>query len=238
LLDIDARLLLDKFARIDLFDSDPSAVPYWNKLSRQVEPKQIISKHLVDLTGAIDAWTKSLAKFLSTTKPCEHTLCTFLSELHAPPPVFLMNRYHAMFSINILSQIPIFWRDRTIKLISTFWGIKPDGISIHLNQAIHMSMQRLLDGHLEGLDRSGAELLVLITDTEIYYYRRDQSSWQVETAVDFESFRWRNYFCTRQQSWLWHILPQGLEDADHGVIHRVEAYELRRDTMPSLRHLI
>ena len=227
LLDIEQSLLLNNFEQVDLFDADPGALSAWKALARQTGPNRKIAFRVEDITSTIEIWTKGFQSFLSSQPRNDERLCAFLSALDTSAPAFREMKYDAIYSINLLSQIPIFWRDRAHRLMKCFWKINPTELPEGVDQALGRSMRALERSHIAALDSSGAELILLITDIEIFYYQRDQARWESEVVLDAEAVRFRNFDQTRMQHWYWHILPQGPESRGFGAIHRVAAYEFR-----------
>ena len=92
--------------------------------------------------------------------------------------------------------------------------------------AIEESSRLLEIGHIDALRSCGAGCVVILSDSEYYFYEPDRSDWEVELAIscgadlDLSSETLRPILT---DSWLWHIAPFGSEESDFGEIHRVEA---------------
>lgn len=219
LLDIDILNLASKFERIYLFDADSSCLSHW----RRVLGKTLWSKVtpcIEELTDTIDSWAAQLGK-VAKRQECRDFLCS----LEAQIPRWASRQFDAVISLNLLGQIPLYWRDRVLKahkqLLESEWS------------ALQVSMGRLQAAHLQALMAVGATQIVLLTDTEYYFYHVDQSQWRVEPALFGDGLRAFQDIGTRccvqsTESWLWHLAPQFVESDEEGEIHRVEAISFSR----------
>jgi hypothetical protein len=132
-------------------------------------------------------------------------------------------------SLNILSQIPIYWRERALKLLKK---VAPHlvGADDALSSVVEAELSRhaalLQHEHLQQITSLGRRLIVVISDVEFYYYQRHEAQWQVEPAlygIDLPSIPGQVRLA---RSWLWHIAPQGVEQDDYGVIHKVQGFAI------------
>lgn len=241
LYDLDVELLKSRFSRIELFDADPGSLRIWRAL---LPRGRSVDYHLTDLTGCFDAWRGELRRFLARGRPGPAEVAEFLQQLHAPNPAPLPGSFDCVLSINLLSQIPIYWRDLFLRAAERKLGLAADArgdLPAPVQAALDASLGRLQAAHLEMLARSAREKVVLISDCEFMYYNRCAAGWQVESALHVplpakgSTAPVLAGFATRgSDSWLWHIAPQDVEQPDYGQIHGVQAWALERQTSRDL----
>lgn len=236
LFDLDRAVLEGSATALHLFDADPGCLRVWQRVAGR-QPGAKIIPHLVDLTATLDRWQKDLRRFLvSTTRHSPdfvRDFAAFLRRLTVPHGSTLAKSLalpHAdlVISLNLLSQIPIYWRDRVHSLVQQLHGLDTDDEGQYpdeLQRALEHSMAALQQQHRELLVHSGAALVLLISDRSFFYYRRDVSPWQEHPALFGLAARslkqLPGYRLREQESWLWHLAPQGIEQPGHGEIHEV-----------------
>lgn len=228
LLDVDWEYLTSKFERIDCYDANPLAYKSWSKLSKRSKrvPGEFI---LGDLSGAMERWSQSLHAALAKEGSGEikdHQIADILGQLTLPEPT-LGKRYDVVLSLNIMSQIPLYWRDR---VSSTLLKVcrrdsDPNGnYSLSINKALEKNFALLQEQHCAMLSKAARHGIILITDREWLYYQRSHSPWLPERSLYYDPQR---CFSGLEQvgadQWFWHIAPQGLEQQEYGVIHDVMA---------------
>lgn len=228
LLDIDIIELQKQFNFIELYDANPSALDHWKRFIVN-RSDLYINGIITDLSNSIDIWSKSLDKFLSENKiPSQAELSKFFSKLKVGPPTKFSKNFDVIFSINLLSQIPIYWRDRVQKKLYRKLKIDTDEFGLYpleLQRALENSMANLQHHHLKSLSLSSAKIVVVISDVEFLYYKRDISEWQKEGALYFsEEIKIEEYQEELHDTWLWHIIPQGIEEQEYGSYHKVMAH--------------
>jgi hypothetical protein len=213
LLDLDLNRLLATCEIVHLFDADPGCVASWRKKAGNLFAKRVIP-HVGDITESLEAWTRGLSKVRRGAE-----LAQYLGSLK-PSMAELPARYDGVISLNLLGQIPLYWRDRVQTRISEM-----DSAS---GEALMHSMGALQEAHLELVRQSAASWSIIISDTEYYFYDIDRTEWRVEPALF--SGAARAWTTTAEKappvvndSWLWHIAPQLIESEEEGEIHRVEA---------------
>jgi len=226
LFDVPLRELLPDSKSIALYDADPSAI-LSNRLSL-LRSRSKLSFHCTELTGCLQSWSDRLGDFLRAERSVKSfkNLTEFIKTLRIKDPVTLPG-YDLVISLNLLSQIPLYWRDRVFALILKFWQLEIDEDSCNpdLMQALNTSMQLLQRDHLRLIAAAASRKVVLITDTHFNYYQKDKSAWLVHDALlvnPVEELK-ANFMPEQSNCWLWHIAPQGIEQESYGVIHRVEA---------------
>jgi hypothetical protein len=211
LLDIDLLHLLERCQEVHLFDADSAAVARWKSVSGKSYGRRVFG-HVLDLTECLDAWSKGLAAAVRADR-----LSEYLDRCHAPIPCWGGFRFDGFISLNILGQIPLYWRDRVLAQAKV--------LSDREWAALSASMERLQVGHLRGLSARSDSWVIMVTDTEYYFYQSDKSDWRVEGALFAEAKTVCDEFfgSSVSDTWLWHIAPQFIESDDEGEIHRVEA---------------
>ena len=230
LLDVDWEFARKSFSAVHLVDCDPSCRAAWRQFRAALHSTKV-HEHCCDLTTVVQRWTGELQQFVARPlQPTMEGLCTFFKTLKVPEctlgdlgiPVAT-----TVFSLNLLSQLPIYLRDRWIAVLADTvpWALRPDGQIVQdLEGPLHRALGALQAQHLRLLATSGARTVVLITDRSYLYYRKDMSAWQEEPALFVsQPLSISGYARTRSDCWFWHIAPQGLEQAEYGSIHDVVA---------------
>ena len=211
LLDVDIESLLKSCGEVHLFDADPGCSRIWKSHFSKQYGKTLIG-HTTDLTQCLEAWSRAVRHARYSEDLCER-----LSALRAEPPVWDAEAFDGCISLNILSQIPLYWRDIVLQMYPKWydavWG------------ALTKSMASLQTAHMQGLTHNSTKWTALLTDTEYYFYHVDSSSWRVESALfgDAQELYNKHYKKPATESWWWHLAPQFIEDENEGEIHRVEA---------------
>lgn len=228
LLDVDQEYLRNNFKRIEFFDANPLVQNTWDKFSKTLSKSQVFKGHHIDLTNSINSWTEELELLLKSAKTRDLVgLEKFLKNLRCIDRDNFLNSFDSIVSLNLLSQIPIYWRDRVHTLVKRHWKIDTDEngyYALSLQNALNQSMHVLQTQHLALLSMSSAKTIILITDSEFMYYLKDHSHWQCEPALFLsKELELPNYKIGHQDCWFWHIAPQGLETSEYGVIHNVIA---------------
>ncbi len=217
LLDADLTMLCARCDEVHLFDADPSCVTEWKHQAGRGYGRRVIP-HVVDITGTIEEWSRIIRS--ASPDKCEQCL----SALEAPLPKWSDDGFDGIISLNLLGQIPLYWRDRVLRMRRE---LSPAEWS-----ALSGSMGRLQRAHLQALRESSAAWSIVISDTEYYFYHVDESHWRVESAVFDPLVRESLEAATaarlgERESWLWHLAPQFIESDEEGEIHRVEAVFIR-----------
>lgn len=234
LLDFNLEAALSSFEKLHLVDADPGCEKIWLKRSEALSASERIKGEILDISGAIDSWTEVIDQFCSRSNSVED-LVKIINTLALPRSSTLNlesgNKNYAILSLNLLSQIPIYFRDRIAQILLKHWKLDSDKdgqYAAPLQNAICSSMRKLEKQHIELLAKSGAKQVSLITDSYFHYYRKDISDWRTERALNsFEydqkgaQIKLEGYNLKERQSWLWHIAPQSIEHKSYGVIHEV-----------------
>ncbi len=218
LLDINLGMLRARCEEVHLYDADPLCVAEWKRQAGREYGRSVLP-HLVDITGTLEEWHR----IVGGASPDQYVQC--LSALEAPLPTWRNEGFDGIISLNLLGQIPLYWRDRVLRMkreLSTAeWSALID------------SMGRLQHAHMQALQESSGVWSIVISDTEYYFYHVDESDWRVESAI-FDPRVLETLKATvtprsgKRDSWLWHLAPQFIESDEEGEIHRVEAAFMQR----------
>jgi hypothetical protein len=214
LLDVDLPRLIPLFDEIHLFDADPSVIRTWREASG-VFFRDTVVPRVMDVTGSLRLWSDGLRR------ACRGgSLAEYLRSLEVTPAGWEDERFDGVISLNLLGQIPIYWRDR---VADEARDLTEEELS-----ELAGSMERLQVAHLESIRRGARSWSIVISDTEYYTYTMDTSEWEIEPALHGSVERALQDSASFGSSrgsgaWLWHLAPQGIEEREHGSIHRVEA---------------
>ena len=225
LLDIDIDLIKTKFANVALCDANPALPSIWkSKFKNSINTEFLI----VEISGTLEVWTYALQNFLSKNKAVNGAkLCEFLGNLKTLEPAIPQYNEDVVFSVNVLSQIPIYWRDRAHRIIEKYWQLQTDEHGKYdrdLQEALEVSMQKLQLQHINLLKKNSPQYIILISDRYFLYYTKDRSIWQQEEALFTQRLpELEGYKKDKHDCWFWHIAPQGIEEQDYGCIHDVFA---------------
>lgn len=214
LLDVDLKKLLPLFSEIHLFDADPTVVRTWRKVSGVAFRERVIPR-IIDVTGSLATWSSGLRSAVR-----HHNLAGYLDMVQPGHGAWEDERFDGVISLNLVGQIPIYWRDRVVAAAGA--------LSENEERALLGSMSRLQAAHVKAVRERPQSWSTLITDTEYYTYNVDHVEWDVEPALHGEAVSELSMSSTRmvkrgESCWLWHLVPQFVESEHEGYIHRVEA---------------
>jgi len=220
------------FSRIVFYDADPSAAAAWRAFARRF-PNVTVASKIGDITEALDSWSRRLEEFIAARPASSCQVATFLNALKAPPPVAATPDAQIIISLNMISQITPFWRDRCRLALRGFAPAAchtAETLSAEIDAAIEHSCRILLESHFKMLNQSAAEQIIIILDLEHYYYRDDSAAWESQAAlpIEFSPFLLPAYHIEAYDTWLWHVIPQNINPDGYGVFHRVGAFDFRR----------
>lgn len=215
LLDIDLLHLLSITEEVHLFDLDPGAIQVWREAVPAKDRSRVFFR-CEDVVSCLRVWEHPLRR-----APHRAACVEALQSLVPPPPHWLEERYDGIISLNLLGQIPLYWRDRVVALCER------RGLRVPKSE-LELSMARLQVAHLDAVTQGAAEWSIILTDTEYYYYRDGQQRWSAESALFGEaSGSWHSLTkrCSAPSfdTWWWHLAPQFVEREEYGEIHKVEA---------------
>lgn len=213
LLDVDLGVILERCAEVHLYDADPSCVAAWKRHAGAAYGSRVLGFQ-GDITDTLEEWGRS-----AEVAHAQGTLGDFLRTCKAPLPQWSRRAYSGVISLNVLGQIPLYWRDRIRALaprnFDSIW------------QDLELSMAELQRAHIDGVLTPQDAWSILVTDSEYYFYQSDQSEWRIEPALFggiHEVVRASHKIAGSAASWLWHVAPQYVECEEEGEIHRVEAF--------------
>lgn len=231
LLDVPGEELCTRYTTLTLWDADPTACGHWQVLRKGVGRAEV-KERLADCTGVLQRWSEELSALVRGQPQNSAHLARFLAGLRVESneaPV--LGPVDTAISTNLLSQIPIYWRDRVHTIVEKGWGLSTDPQGEYdaaVQGALITSMKTLQSAHLEALAGSGAALIVLVYDAFFAFYRKDIAPWQIEPSVFVESVAIPGYSPIEEDTWLWHIAPQGIEQDEYGSIHKVVARAFKK----------
>lgn len=242
LLDINTELLMNRFERISLWDANPTLSSVWQQFARALPEGTYLSDHCIDLTGSLDIWTEQLLVFLRSQKRGKlPALAALLSSLAVQHQWRSWQESEVIISANLLSQIPIYWRDRVHQIVQREWNLDSDDegyFPAPVQAALEESMCKLQLQHLQQLSRSFARTVILVSDVRFMYYLQNEANWHVLPALYFSRpVSIDGFELTKSGSWFWHIAPQHIEYDSHGEIHDVHAWCFERSNPPTPRYL-
>lgn len=222
LYDLNLDVLRENFNTIHFVDADPIAVSKWGEFERSLAATQKFNSQLVDITGSLSKWTAMLRSALEGGGVLEPKIVQLLDSLQLGDPPNL--KVDVSISLNILSQLGIYWRERVEALWHSYCGGPDTDLPGPVEKALNRSIRRLEEQHLRMLSRNSASRIILLYDWVFLYYRNDQAVWQKEQALELEpEFNLPGFGLIHHDQWYWHIAPQGVEQHEYGIIHEVHA---------------
>jgi len=214
LYDIDPAVLFASGAEVLFFDADPSAVAYSNRRVSEFREKERCK--VLDVSGVMNLWTNSLRETLRK-QVSSSDIASVISQLSPRTDALEEKSFHTVISLNLLSQIPLFWRDRAKRLLKD--------PSPEVASALESSYRRLEEAHMKLIQRASKKRIILISDVLFHYYDGQTSESEPAISVNPEAAMTGSGFkLQKSDSWMWHILPKGIEERDYGVIHEVRAW--------------
>lgn len=214
LIDVDADGLLERSREVHLIDADPGCRSVWRAVGSAQQRKKLVAR-TEDVTDCIISWSRRIASIGGRSK-----LAAGLATLRAPRPAWADEPFDLIVSLNLLGQIPLYWRD--------FVRSAHASLSEHEEEGLALSMGELQSAHLRALFSSMASRVILIFDSEYYFYEASRAEWRVESALfgaaaDALRAGAGARALEGSDTWLWHLAPQFVEQEDEGEIHKVEA---------------
>lgn len=213
-------------SNIVLYDADSLAKREWDSSDLGRRLSEIVRYEVVDLTGCIENWRAKLERFLRATNPSTDVLTEHLLSYSLELDPLLAQSFDTIISLNMLGQIPIYWREQLHSLVNEIWGIDTDPHGKYpqkLQDALDRTYALLQEQHLHILQRSSRRGIILTNDVEYFYYKQELSPWLGCPAVFCKGLELEGFEVIKFDTWFWHIAPQGIEDKEYGAIHKVEA---------------
>lgn len=224
--DVPLEHYLTHYTTIYFIDADPECVSVWKKLKNRNSTS--VDWIVCDVTARLSDWTEKVATFLkSQSRLTAEELEQYLLQLCKNRLVMTWPypKSDTVVSLNLLSQLGVYWSDRVHQLVERLQPALAREISRFSEfPGLASSIALLEREHLQLLESSEAHTISLIYDDEFYYYQRDRAEWQVEPALCLgHPPEFSRYNLAKSGSWLWHLVPQGAEQRGYGEIHRVQA---------------
>lgn len=232
LLDVAPDVFLRSGTTVNLVDADPALEPEWRRFKTLAQVRgSTVQPFFCEITGRIPDWTIALEQWLRRHRAAsEADLASFLDSLpRLPKRAPVVPPADVVVSLNILSQIPIYWRERVLKLLRRFTPHlvgADDLLSSPAEAALARHAALLQHEHLQQIASLGRRLVLIISDVEFYYYQRHEAQWQTEPALYNLALPAIAGEVRLARSWLWHIAPQGVEQDGYGVIHKVQGFAI------------
>jgi hypothetical protein len=219
LFDLPFQQLRSQFDEIHLYDADPSSKAI---ALRKVKNDPKVVFHLEDITGSLELWEEAVR--CCTRRQCPPS--DLLSIFENLSPVMLSLQGDAIISLNILSQLGFHWRGRVDRALHGYQA----SLSIDaLEERLQRTSALLEEAHCKLLSQSGAKEVVLLSDSEFHFYRKNSAPWESEDALSTQfPDDLPGYMLSDRDSWLWHIVREGTERGKNGEIHTVQARHFQR----------
>jgi hypothetical protein len=210
LFDLDLDALLKSSNEVHLFDLDRGCLDAWKPYKRRYGRRIVF--RIEDVSASLEEWTARLRSRASS-----ETLDSLLDTLEAREPGWAREGFDGIVSLNILGQIPLYWRDRVLAACP-----EPDETT---SSALDRAMARLQERHLRSIC-SAARWSAIVSDREYLHYDCSNNVWSVEPAL-FGSvpalFDLTFHALCPRETWWWHVAPQYVESDECGCVHVVEA---------------
>lgn len=229
LLDVDTMWLANSFSDVCLLDYDPGCRRDWDRLARG---RARFGYQIREVTGVMESWSEALRNSCNKKRPGISNIREALEQVSALKNTgSTLPEGDTVVSLNLLSQIPLYWRDRVIAMAARI-KISEDRVWAELGPELQRTMDLLQHIHLSQLFSGDSDRILIVTDTEFYYYLPEESEWQVESALSSQaadSLKDREGFLRgAEDCWLWHLAPANSGGQEYGEIHRVEAVTFTR----------
>ncbi len=208
---------------VDLYDYDPSLKREWRRI--QAGAHCLRHFYFDDLTGVLELWSQELRSYSGERTP--GNVGAFLRSLpqRHPPHYDLPQGYGCVVSLNILSQLGLYWRDRAGGTLARMGITSEDDGSYAdtIEDAFRECNAALERAHLESIERSRPAAAVVICDRSYLFYTNDNSGWSEQPALTMSPALER-YQAVKESGWFWHIAPMSRERIGFGEIHEVTAF--------------
>lgn len=219
LLDVPHEFLHAGEYKVELFDADPGCARVWQRYG-------LSGLSEFDLSANFLNFSKCVQNALEARESSIEKLAIALSSLELSAPILPGAPFDVVISLNLLSQIPLYFHDYLDRSLENTIGVGSDqdgNFPKPLSEIWCVLAERLQRQHQELIAQSTKRLQVIITDRSFLYYRQDQANWRDCAALYLPLDQLRAAESDLRDGWFWHIAPQGLEQQDFGVIHDVQA---------------
>jgi hypothetical protein len=169
LLDVPHETLQKLDCPVYLQDADPGCINEWQKLTRSSTHPEHIHHCLLDITGLVLTWAKMLE--VEKCHDLQELLdrLRLLGESECPECPFI--RAQTTVSLNLLSQLPVYWQDYIYQSIRKKFGLSTlQNNEEEILSALYPSCTVLIRNHLRHLlPKKKNEKTLLITDLRYLY---------------------------------------------------------------------
>lgn len=220
---------LHRASKITLVDADPFSL-HQAKRSLGVLKRKTDCVHL-DCTGNVHTWPTLLRNYLQDHAGDRETLKSFFTALKASPFDPRLEPHDVCISLNLLGQIPIYFRERFRVVMEELAGVSVDDqdeFPPDIEPAVSLVLADLQRMHVRDLQRIALKKAIMIYDRYFHYYHRDYSPWESYPGLYSEDVIDRSNKRSSVDSWLWHVAPQEVEEKNYGVIHEIEAISFNK----------
>lgn len=220
---------LDRASKITLIDADPSSFSVARrKLGRIAKKTRFL--HL-DCTGCIHSWTKLFQEYLKDNGRNRVAVKEFFSRISPPPFDPIIETHDVAVSLNLLGQIPVYFRERFKSIMLELARIdvdEQDHFPPGIEGVVSAVLGALQKRHVSEIQKISSKKTILIYDRYFHYYDHEYSPWESYPGLYLEKIFPEIPRKTASESWFWHVAPQGVEDPNYGVIHEIEAASFTR----------
>jgi hypothetical protein len=231
LLDVPVRELTESGSMLHCVDADPGLFVACGRFPASIRAR--LKPQLLEISGHLDTWKQSLVRaharhVAEVPDKYSRALSQALSELRIEPQRVPCFACDFAISLNLLSQLPLFWEDFVHALVRRKLPAEEIG-NPELDHALKQSQQQLLLAHQQQLVKSAAKLVLVVADEAFLYYERQHAEWvEKSPLLTASQLTLAGYQETKRDSWFWHIAPQELEQPGFGVLHQVMARRFER----------
>ena len=218
LLDVPTEFLQDNNYRVALFDADPGCEKIWRRVGFDGNSN-------IDLSANFLSFSQCVQRNIAERQGSVASVAAALDRLELIKPSLPGAPYDVVISLNLLSQIPLYYYDYLERALVAKFGQGSDDDGVFpkpLADTWTALAQRLQRQHQALVQESARQLTVLISDRSFLYYHRDQSAWR-ECAALYLPISTETCASAVSDGWFWHIAPQDLEQDNFGAIHDVQA---------------
>ena len=181
LLDTDLVRLSQSFSEITLVDANPMLTRGWEKAAHNC-PGTAVQARVLEISGRVHTWLQRLEEILAgcrkdSLEDIRHaiddaacgdsfTSSPLLSTLKAP------GKDTVVISLNVLSQLPILWRDAAERILRKQCGkLWVEKNKKDLAEALARSANCLIREHFLHLHAADPAAILLLTDVEYCTYK-------------------------------------------------------------------
>ncbi len=253
LLDFNVGALSPIFKSFRFVDANPLLGAAWGRVNKPVEAV------VTDVSNCLGDWCLRLENFHGSWEQTLTLLCELAQD---PIPAYSVSsdallslNILSQLEIGWQEMVEPLLRKR-------FGGAFVQAHEQDWLNAIRPGSQVLIEQHLAALAASQSTDVLLICDLDYVEYtghlyergqpaspplRWTEAGWLPDEGIQYEAMpalegvvlnaetfaRWMpGYELQWQESWLWHIAPNGTEDIAFGKLHRVGAFALRLKAQP------